>query len=290
MQKTDLTHSRALPPDRTETQYLSLDFRRSGSQADEGIGRFNSSVRDGRAQTQALLNYQRNRKNAITLNNLKLIVVLSFIPLISIGYTLVQPTWYMIGRDNFYDYYVNPLSIALFATKQLQEYKTHFLWNFQSNGCNHNLRLCSTITNFVIAGLISSMIILVAMAMHFFTILQLTMMIRVRYKRMIKCMSPLKIQLLVLFFYIAALVYWYFASGLFTDIGDIKRFLGNTGKILILYLIAIFSKIIILAYLRWVLSKGRKNALVNKLLYAEQALIREITDEGSTSEDNNAIN
>lgn len=246
----------------------------------ESMG-YDTLCRTKREQSRAVMNMARNVKSTITRNNLKLIFVLNFLPLLGIAYCTYHWKWYRVRDDNFYEYWINPLLIGMKAKGEISEEEVNFIYTFKKNGCRNNAQVCSLLYSFFLSGLISAILIISGLIMHLFSIIQMAMIIRGRVGVVIKCVAGSKVQLLVLFNYVAAMVYWFFASGLFMAMGDFTNFVASVGFAVLIYFISILMFAILMVYFNYTFSKGRKNAMVNKLLYAEQQLIEEIEDEGN---------
>lgn len=237
--------------------------------------------RTKREQSRAVLNMARNVKSTITRNNLKLIFVLNFLPLLGIAYCTYHWKWYLVRDDAFYQYWINPLLIGMKSKGEISEEDVSLIYTFKKSGCRNNKQLCDIIYPFFLSGVVSSLLLISGLAMHLFSIIQMAMIIRGRVGPVIKCISGSKIQLLVLFNYVAAYVYWFFASGLFLAMGDFTKFIGSIGFSVLIYFICLLLFTILMVYFNYTFAKGRKNAMVNKLLYAEQQLIQEIDDENN---------
>lgn len=237
----------------------------------------NSSIREKRGNTHDLTNLRRNIKSRIIRNNLKLLLGLNCLPLLGIIFCITQPKWYRFHSDKFFQYWVNPLIYLMVSSgDNVTDYQTGFLYTFKDSGCSGNYQVCDSITSYVFAGLVSSILLLLAVTMHLMNIVQLTLMVRGQAKPLKRCLSTGKTQILVIFLYITVFCYWFFASGLFTVVREFTEFFSNAGLIILLYLICLLVYAMLMIYYRHIFRSGRRVALVNKLLQAEQDLLKEI--------------
>ena len=229
--------------------------------------------------TQAIQIMTRNYKVAINRNRLKLLIILNFLPLLAILYTLWEYQWYQVRNDNFFVYWLNFTTIGQISKGPIQESQAHSILLFKAYGCNNNLQLCNTLYPFAFAGVVSFALTCLGVLAHILNMVQITWMVKGKKNCMKGYITPGQLQLITFFLYVTAICYWFIATGLIEAVSNFKRFISSVGLPVLVYVLSVAMYLALMTYFRFVFSKGRKNAMVNKLLHAERELLRECQGE-----------
>ena len=233
-----------------------------------------------------LMRLEREAKNEVNMNKLKMIAVLKFILLIIVIATLFDERWYIMAETPDYQYWVNFLFIRKICQKGVSGhycddsgtvYST-YLASFYNNDCalgkytsDDPPHLCSIISTYYYGGIVTFVIIILGLFTHLIHIIQLGQIWAGGSINHVKCINPKKVSYSTIFFYISSIVYWFFASTSFlntntaTDFSLYERF----GRSLIWYTIAIVVYILVTIWSQRVLSTGSHRDMVNDLLNAE---------------------
>ena len=264
------------PSEDPRSRYHSLESK-IGDETKEQEGRSSSRItmHDRKDASQAIQIMTRNYKATITRNRLKLVAILNLVPLIAIISTMYNSEWYQIRDDNFYDYWINFLIIGLMSKGPIKEVRSYFIFTYRMDNCYDNRQLCEIIYPYFFAGTVSAMLVAFGILLQIFNMVQLSCMIRGKGRRLKKYLSSGRAQLLIFFMYLTALCYWFGATGLIAEIGQFNDFISRLRYPILVYAIAVLFYLLLMTYHKFVFTKGRKNAMVNKLLYQERELLRE---------------
>ena len=241
-----------------------------------------------------LLRLDRAAQNKITINKIKLIIVLTLMPMAAIIYSFFNYRWFLMVETKKYQYWVNflylenvcqnllTLPFCQTAGSVVYSASTIFLY---SNSCQYGnltsddpINLCSVLVSYYYSGIISASIVALGLVVHLIHLGQLIQIWRKGSTHTIRFLDPQQVPYLIMFLYLSPLVYWVFASAtpINNNTMDSLSIFERIGSSLIVYCSAVIGFICLSIFFQRVFAQGIRRNLVNDLLNAEIRYIEEI--------------
>lgn len=245
------------------------------------------------AEGYKLARLDRAAKNTITINKIKMILVLNFLPLIGIIYSLFDTRWYLIVETKKYNYWLNFIFIENDCRDNpsypycLNPDKIYWtsIFNLYTDDCQYKgltnddpINLCSVLTSYYYSGLIAFGIVFFGIMVQVTHITQLIQVIRRGSTNATKLANPHKVPYLIIFLYAGALVYWFFASATPINKNTVENIsvFGRFGVSALVYAISVGLFMLLAWWFKRLFSKGVRSSLVEDLLNAEIRYVEEL--------------
>lgn len=261
--------------------------KRALSDGDSEISDTNLDTPEKYAEGFNLMRLDRVAKNKITINKIKMIILLTLLPMAAIVYSFFDYQWFLMVETREYQYWVNLVALEKVCQNMMSlpfcqvpgtlvySATTVFLYH---NSCQYGdltsddpINLCSVLVSYYYSGLIAASIVAVGFLVHLLHIAQMIEICRRGNTQTIKFLDPQKVPYLIMFLYVSPLVYWFFASAtpINSNTMDSMIIFQRIGSSFIIYAAAAISFIGLSIFFQRVFAQGIRRNLVNDLLNAE---------------------
>lgn len=252
----------------------------------------------GNSTAFKILMIDRQAKVNVTLNNVCVILFLSFLPFLGMVSTLPNVSWFLMAETPNYSYWANLLLIqkeckmiggnspAAALCGDSQTVYTFLMMKMYLGGCDEgNLtqddppNLCSVMASYAYCGLIGSIATVIGLLLHMVHIYQLVKVSWTRDHTRVQGFSVLTIAYAAIFLYIGCFLYWLFGSATLINNNSTQPLIKRFGVSFYIYFASICLFLILTLWFQRTYRKGVRKTLVNNLLNAEKKYIDQARGE-----------
>ena len=200
-----------------------------------------SSLKQKEASMHLIEHTTRN-KFLMLKNNMKLLLLLHFFPLLGFLFSLFYHKWLKFTLNQN-----NEIWVSLFNVYDVKTEQTYLIEYFRSFVCAKimkNEENCDFLKSFRSAGVVSLLFLGFGILFHFYTIFQIILILIDKYIEFKPklCLKLKKLQIITFFLYLSSFFIWFIGSACFNyNLGNLGvSFYINAGGVLFFFLLMLY--------------------------------------------------